>query len=329
MRICLISAFDGNLDEGMKNVAYNLGQQLSQHHQVSYLNVGCIRSRGFWQSLRKANPQIIHYTHGPSLVSLALMKCARFYCRNAQTVISATQPRITGLGRRFASLLQPDLILTQSTETDRLFERLRCRTCFVPNGVDTERFVPVTKDAKQALRRKYGVDQQKFVILHVGTIGEKRNLSVLGKMQTEGEHQVIIVGSLAHRADPGIAQRMEEAGCLVWRSYFPHVEELYALSDCYIFPVRHRLGSVELPLSVMEAMSCNLPVISTHFGGLPDVFREGHGLYLAEEEGEFSIILSQLKTANQEVRTREQALPYSWRNIASKVEQLYEALVAP
>ena len=65
--------------------------------------------------------------------------------------------------------------------------------------------------------------------------------------------------------------------------YITHLEEIYALSDCYVFPTTDRRYCVEMPLSVLEAMSCNLPMLTTRFGALPGVFEEASGLIVRGE----------------------------------------------
>ena len=72
-----------------------------------------------------------------------------------------------------------------------------------------------------------------------------------------------------------------------------NIEEVYALSDCYVFPTppMNKINSIEIPLSVLEAMACNLSVITTKFGALPKVFEEGDGLIFVDdgEDGERAI----------------------------------------
>ena len=51
-------------------------------------------------------------------------------------------------------------------------------------------------------------------------------------------------------------------------SYIPEVEDIYRLSDLYLFLAESDTAAIEVPLSVLEAMACNLPVICTPFGGL-------------------------------------------------------------
>ena len=131
--------------------------------------------------------------------------------------------------------------------------------------------------------------------------------------------------STSTRVKQEIRDELEESRCLVWTDYFKQIEEIYALADCYIFPEVGKKASIVLPLSVLEAMACNLPVISARFGALPEVFSEGGGLIFADGEEDFLKGLGKVKNG-MEVRTREKVLPYSWGEVVSKLEEIYSSL---
>ena len=325
MKVCLIGEFSGNLDEGMRIAASYLAGELSKNHGVLPLDARDVLSKDFWKRLRTFEPQVIHYIPGPSLRSFVLTKILSLCYSKARTVMSAMHPDLPAFSKAFIPLLKPDLILILSREDEKTFKRLGCKTGFLLSGVDTGKFVPVTKEAKDTLRRKYGLGIEVFLILHVGSIKERRKLQILGEMQGNG-NQVVIIGSTSTRVEQKIKNELEERHCLVWTEYFKHIEEIYALADCYIFPTTDKAASIALPLSVLEAMACNLPVISARFGALPEVFGEGDGLIFADKEDDFFEGLKKVKNS-LEVKTREKVLPYSWEKVVSKLEEIYSSLV--
>ena len=77
-----------------------------------------------------------------------------------------------------------------------------------------------------------------------------------------------------------------------------------------------------MPLSVLEAMSCNLPVITTRFGALPRAFAEGNGLTFAESEDDLLRELQKVRD-RLEPRTRDKVLPYGWDNVMDSLESIY------
>jgi glycosyltransferase involved in cell wall biosynthesis len=122
---------------------------------------------------------------------------------------------------------------------------------------------------------------------------------------------------------------LTKGGCTIWRKYIKTIQEIYQLSDLYVFPVQDRLGSIETPLSVLEAMSCNLPVITTRFGGLTRMFNEGDGLHFVYSGSQIPELIDGIRSNDAErsnVHTREKVMPYSWRNISKSLSKYYYQL---
>jgi len=334
MRICIIGEHSGYLDEGLRNITHYLTKELSKHHQIMRLDTKKIFSLTFWRDIKNFEPQIIHYTSGPSIKSFIIVRILALGS-NAKTIISAPHPTFSSFSKKLIPLFKPDLILVQSYETAKMFTNFGCEIEFLPNGVDTKKFAPVSKNAKEKLREKYGIEKNKFVILHVGHLTKVRNLQIFNKIQSES-NQIVIVASSRDKfylrfgryikVDKNLCRILKERGCKIWRSYFENVNEIYALSDCYIFPTI-RGYSILLPLSVLEAMACNLPVITFKFGALPSVFNEGNGLIYVDDEDDFISLIEHIKNANMNVKTREKVLPYSWENVGKKVEEIYYRLL--
>lgn len=327
MRVCLIGRFAPYLDEGTRNVGIYLARELSHRHDVITKRPDDVFSRSFWNDMKAFNPQIVHYVAGPTIFSFMITKALSFYCKDAKTVMSAILPLVPSYLKRIVPLLKPDLILTQSRQSEEMFASLGFRTVFLPNGVDIKRFAPADKKTKGALREKYGLDKSRFTVLHVGHIEKQRNLKILSEVQRAG-NQVLIVGSPSSRDySQHLCQELKEDGCIIWRTYLNNVEEIYKLSDCFVFPVKEKRSCIEMPLSVLEAMSCNLPVISTKFGALPGVFEEGASPYFIAGEEEIMEKLEEIKQGRIEIKTRERVLSYSWAKVAAKLEEIYRDVI--
>jgi len=341
MRICVIGECDNNNDEGMKKTTYYVSRGLSIKHEVLLVNPKDVSSKSFWLSIKRFSPQIIHYIPGPSIFSFIILKMLSVYCSNAITVMSAMHPAFYGLnGLRYGlynaissllspliPILKPNLVLTQSYKSNAMFSKAGCITKFLPSGVDTDKFVPVSDSKKSKLRTKYEIDTDKFIVLHVGSVKKWRNVEILKRLQVENT-QMLIVGSTSTGVDDTLQSKLIEQGCLVWTNYIKNIEEIYGLSDCYIFPtMEDKIGSIEMPLSVLEAMSCNLPVISTKFGALSKVFQEGDGLIFASNEEDFQNALATFILGRTKIKTRDKIIQYSWPNVIEKLEGIYEQLL--
>ncbi len=325
MKICLVSNYAGNIDEGMRKVAFCLDKELCRRHSVLHLRLGEIASLGFWKNVCNFKPDIVHYVPGPSFWSFVITRVLGWMC-GARAVMSAPLPVVSPISRKLIPLLKPDLILTQSRESENLYSSLNCPTRFFPNGVDTERFTPASQQEKLLLRQKYGLPKEKFYLLHIGPIQRKRGLGTLATLSGIGQTQAVIVGSTTLRADTNLMRRLSRQNCIIWHSYFMNIEDAYRLADCYIFPSPPNSGSgIGLPLSVMEAMACNLPVISTRFGGLPSLFNEGGGFFFADADDDFLSKVNIIRNG-LDVKTREKVLPYHWQKLVCELEAIYREL---
>lgn len=323
----MLSWYSGSLTEGSMISAFHLERELRQRNQVLHRNIRGIFRPAFWQDITQFHPQVIHYIPGRSAASFLSLKILSICCPKAKLVTSALFP-IHPFTQRLVRFLKPDLVLTQSLETEQVFTRAGCKTTFFSSGVDTQRFIPIDQESKVDLRKKYELDVRKFTILHVGHLATERGIEILGKLsQVEGT-QVILVIHPQMEAEKPLLERLKANGCIVWNKYFKNIEEIYGLSDCYLFPVpRGSFHAVEFPLSVLEAMSCNLSVVSTRFGALPRIFTEGNGLFFADSEKEFSQKLDMSKNGATEVKTRDRALPYSWEEITGRLEGIYREVM--
>lgn len=336
MKVCLLGEFHGDLDEGMRKSSFHISHDLSKNHQLLLLDLRKVTLKSFWRDLNEFNPEIVHYIHGSSIKSFLLLKIISLYCRDAKTIISMMRPHFS-ISKHLISFIKPDLTLVQSDEMERMLKALKCKTEFLSTGgVDTEKFNPSLRINKEELRVKYGINREKFVMLHIGSIKEGRNMLWLKRLQGKSDdNQVLIVGAVSQGIQQDSLHQLEQAGCIVWTKYFNRVEEIYALSDCYVFPVlpkkdmlgRNIASCIEIPLSVLEAMSCNLLVITTRFGALPRIFEGGNGLMFVNEEEDFFAAMEKIKNADITIKTRDKVLPHSWENIALRLEGIYEELI--
>lgn len=331
MKICLLGETRGNMDEGMRNISYLIARHLEVKHELLFLDLRDILSIGFWREIRVFNPDIIHYLHGPTIKSFVITKTLAIYSGCPKTIMSAMRPIIL---RPFAWLLllfKPNIILTQSSESESLFQRWGVKTKFFPSGVDVNRFAPVSGCEKKQLRKKYNLDEDGFYILHVGSIKEGRNITFLQQFQGNGNN-IIIIGA-GNSVDPQIYDSLSKSGCTVILKYIEDIQEIYNLSDCYIYPTvvsydllgRATADSIEMPLTVLEAMACNLPVITTRFGALPRIFESGDGLYFIQTSEEVNDAITRIKSGAVS-KTREKVMAVSHENIMAQLEDIYEQI---
>ena len=337
MRICLLGDFSGTPDEGMKNISKTIRDALSPGHEVFSLNSRAVFRSECLQRLKRFAPEIVHYLHGPTIRSLIMLRGLGIFLGNrTKVVVSATRPYFSKYSRWAIPFLRPDLVLTQSTRFEAFFQEKGCKVDFIPNGVDCKKFDIVSKSKKRAFRRELGLPKDSRIVLHVGHIKSNRNLGIFKKMQQIATIQVVIVGGTAQKSEDKLKQDLRNSGIVVLHEYFEDISILYKAADLFVFPIRNggnemphaynQLGAIDLPLSVLEAMACNLPVVTTRFGALPRLFHQGDGLYYVEDEED--IIANVANFPNEyDSRTRKKVLPYDWKKIVDRIESEYLQLL--
>ena len=86
------------------------------------------------------------------------------------------------------------------------------------------------------------------------------------------------------------------------------------------------IRAIEIPLSVLEAMACNLPVITTKFGGLPDLFEDGNGFYFVDSVDEIAKHLKIIQDNDIQPDNEMKLEKLSWESIGIELNKLYNEL---
>ena len=291
------------LDEGSKQVAYNLAKALSRNHETLALSINGLKddnvsveamkcnrmllNKRVFRRIRSFKPAAILYIPSNSLTLASAVRARLLHAYSGSPVfIYNVQPvAYKRFERRIISLLcSVFLVFVQSERTKRELTGYGLRVEKVDPGIDIQKFKPVSQDLRFKLRDKYSIPQDKNVVLHIGHIRKSRNIEVLVRLQKLKDTQVILVGSTSTHQEKDLIDTLTLAGVKIIKENISNVEELYQLADIYVFPVINNNACIEIPCSVLESMACDLPVITTPFGGLPDLFKKSETFIYAEDE---------------------------------------------
>jgi glycosyltransferase involved in cell wall biosynthesis len=172
----------------------------------------------------------------------------------------------------------------------------------IPNSVDTRRFRPVSLYERQALRRKLSLPEQDRIVIFTGRLVSYKGLPLLLQVwrniqRQHGQVRLLLIGSggldlhnceaelKAYVSTNGLRDTIHFTGSVL------EVEEYLQASDIFVFPTE----SEAFGISLIEAMACGLPVISTSVGGVKDILEHSkNGLVV--EAGNFQQLYEALDT---------------------------------
>lgn len=211
----------------------------------------------------------------------------------------------------------------------------------VPNGVDTERFVPLERDVE--LQRELGLEGKK-VIGYIGSVLDYEGLDLLIRAaaeldKTRDDFHVLIVGDGAEKEV--FEDLAEELGLLsrvvTFTGRVPHedVERYYSLVDIAPFP-RLPLPVCELvsPLKPFEAMAMGKAVVASDVRALAEIVTDGEN-GLLHTKGDFADLVRALRLLldDDALRARLGAAGRTWveqerdwRRLAKRVSDIYSSI---
>jgi glycosyltransferase involved in cell wall biosynthesis len=254
--------------EGFRVVALPLARSLSPVKQArAFL--------ALWRLMRAERPDLVH----------AHMPISGFLARLAARAAGVRRIAYTGHGflfnqpapwpRRAASLLMElvagrmtDIFLTVSSEEAGDARRLRLHRDPHPvgNGRDPARFRP-DPTARARIRAELGVPDGRVVVIAVSRLVRHKGYPELLAAMREVDAELWVVGERlasdhgenmeGYFAAAGLGPRLRRLG------YREDVPALLAAADIFVLP-SHFEG---LPMSVIEAMLCGLPVVATDIRG--------------------------------------------------------------
>jgi glycosyltransferase involved in cell wall biosynthesis len=334
-------------DEGIKKFTASIGRALEGDHPVRMINVdrsGLAASRNgppgagrlsdgirdvpgtrtfihprLRHEVASFAPEVVIYVPSPSSTVASFLRAfalRRHWPRARQGMVALIPRRHPARLKPLLNGTSPDVIFVPSYASLLHLCDLSLPGEVLPVGVDFDQFRPAQAGEKSALRQAHGIPPDAYVYLHVGHLSPHRNLRVLARLAEEPGTCVVVVGSTSTPEDARLRGELEAAGVRVVRQFVP-VEEFYRLCDCYVFPVVHGEGSVEIPLSVIEALASGVPVVSRPFGGLRDFVAPGDDVRYAESDEDLVRLARALRSGVAPPRRDLRA--FAWRAVAERM----------
>lgn len=200
------------------------------------------------------------------------------------------------------------------------------RAVYLKTGIDTEKFTSIPQDRKKELREKYSLPLDRKIVLHVGHFKGGRNVDKLVGIDNR-YHIVLVVSSVTEaEKDDSIRKMLEKRGNVtIIDSYLENIQEIYQLADVYLFPVQEVENCIDVPLSVLEAASCNLPIVTTEYGELAS-FKNQDGFLFIDDLSPLSLNEALGRMIDKTgINNRRAVLEYDWKYSIDTLQRLIKA----
>jgi glycosyltransferase involved in cell wall biosynthesis len=177
-----------------------------------------------------------------------------------------------------------DAFLVISQEIDEELSALGVspeKRIFLTNGVNAERCLPAPEEQKLKLRAQLSLPQHACIVVYVGRLVPEKRVDHLLKIWNEiqSKHPDALLVIVGEGSEEQKLRTMAGGGVQFTGQVNDAVPYLQA-ADLFVLP-----SSTEgLSNSMLEAMSCGLPVLATMVGGASDVIRHKESGFLIPPE---------------------------------------------
>jgi glycosyltransferase involved in cell wall biosynthesis len=320
----------------VKNIKNNLPAIL----QLPFL---CVSE--FFYSLaffKKNKPDIIHahWSLPQGLIGIIAKRIFKIPC-----VTSIHGSDVYGLRSAFFKALNTMVIRNSDacTANSMATARIARKVCgnenikVLPMGVDTECFSKIHDVA--SLKRKFKIEGP--VILFVGRLIDWKGTAYLIKAMPEIIQRFPAAKALMIGSGPEKAELMRLAGAIGVANHIIFIDEVpqeelvpfYSMADIFVLPsIVNENGETEgLGVVLLEAMACELPVIGSDVGGIPDIIRNGEtGLLVRQKDSQDLVnqiirLLTDEDLRKKMVRNSRNLIEtqFSWEVVAERFIEIY------
>jgi glycosyltransferase EpsD len=163
-------------------------------------------------------------------------------------------------------------------------------------GVDTTRFKPPSPLEKAKLREKYGYKPEEILLFYAAEFNQNKNqqllIHALAQIKNQAPNSRLLLAGEGALLDDcnALATTLGVQGMVDFLGYRSDIEELLKASDIGVASSL-REG---LPVNIMEAMACGLPIVAMDNRGHNELIRNGENGWLVKGQKDLAVKLQVL-----------------------------------
>ncbi len=248
---------------------------------------------------------------------------------------------ITLVGSRKSFLPITRFSITQSDALTAISQYLADETCrtfgncaveVIPNFINANEYA---RRENRALRRELASNGEKLLI-HVSNFRPVKRINdcihAFAKVKDQVSSRLVMCGDGPEREGAeSLARDYGIAGDVLFVGQVPNIADYLSVADLLLLPSE----TESFGLAALEAMACEVPVIATRVGGLPEVVRDGETGFLvgvgdARVMAERAVEILSDDQRQQEMGSRGRAWAverFNTERVIPQYEKLYERIV--
>ena len=166
------------------------------------------------------------------------------------------------------------------------------KTEYIPGvGIDVEK-IQNTRVDKNKKREELGVPQDAIILLSVGELSTRKNHEVVLRALSQMDDCKVVYAICGkgplHEYLKNLTRQLNIADRVFLLGFRTDVIEICKASDIFVFPSLQE----GLPVALMEAMACGLPVVCSDIRGNSDLISDGVNGYLCDPYDPHSLSIS-------------------------------------
>lgn len=202
----------------------------------------------------------------------------------------------------------------------------------IPNFIDFDRF---SKQAKEHFKKAVSPNGEK-IIIHTSNFRKVKRVEdvvrVFGKIREQMNAKLLLVGDGPERQNiEQLCRDLKLCDGISFLGKQDAVEEVLSIGDLFLMPSE----TESFGLAALEAMACEVPVVSSNAGGIPELNIDGQTGFMCNvgdvdgmAEKALYILSDDQRLKTFKHNARQRALDFHIDKIVPQYENMYEEVIA-